>query len=154
MQWWKYKYATFWHSFVRRGMLLHENRAPIFGANWEERLVLWGFLWDMLTHFLQQEKKSTLRIQLKPTKSTLFFFLLFLLLFWLQKEPVSVHAAEDERLTLESRPRCCSLFFRWSIKAEWNSGPEVLMRPGTDRPSPLRSSVRLWEFSGSVITME
>lgn len=84
MRWWKYKYASFWPSFVRRGILLHENRAPIFGANWEEMLLLWGFLWDMLTHFLQQKNIHPVD-SIETNKIQVFFFFVILA----EKQPAS-----------------------------------------------------------------
>lgn len=147
MQWWKYKYATFWRSFVRRGMLPPGNRAAIFR---EEGLVLWGFLWDMLTHFSATRKEIYPVDSIETNKIFISFFTI-IILAW---KRAHFQAAADEPLTSAGRPSFRRLVFKWSIKAEWRWGDETLMRPPRDRPSPLRSSERLWEFSGSVITME
>lgn len=131
MQWWKYKYATFWHSFVRRGMLPPENRAAIFSANGAAGcvLVLWGFLWDVLTHFSATRKELHPVDSIEANKIFILFFGCFLTIIW-ASERAHFHVAEDELWTRASRPSSRRLLFKWPIKAERKWGARNVNEAG------------------------
>lgn len=140
------------HSFMRCSITPQGHDAPIFGSvrkvssMVEGKLAFWVVLWDIMTHFLYE---NLCPVESVVTKMNPKFL-------WKNQTFCSLFPSQWGAWYLKGSHVSTAIFncISNTKKKEWNSTECVNEWKMRYRPSPLSSSERLCEFSGSVITME